>query len=287
LKVLLCKPEYFDVTEFDRQNKHMDPGKRPNRNRALQSHKQLAEIYSLLGVETLFIEPVPGLIDMTFSANCGLVLGKKVLLSNFRPERRRPESLHYRKYFESLGYEVHHLPEDIYFEGAGDAIPYKNKILLGYGFRTDKKAIPYIEKFSEREVVPLELKHSGKGKKILYHFDTTSVVLEEIETFIACQEAFTKNAFEALKKLGNIFLASYEDGANLALNAVAVPKKEIVIKSAVDPFNEDYNGVVITSSLASRELVGMIEQLNYSVVLIDLKEFLKSGGGAFCLTKIL
>ncbi len=287
MKVLLCKPEYFDVTEFDRQNKHMDPRQRPNLGKALRSHEQLIEIYKLLGIEVLFIEPRPDLVDMTFSANCGLVFGKKVLLSNFRPDRRKLESLHYGKYFESQGYEVHTLPKDIYFEGAGDAIPYKNKILLGYGFRTDKEAIPYIERFTGREAVPLELKRPGKGKKILYHFDTTSIILEEIETFISCREAFAKNSFKLLEKLGNIFLAGYEDGYNLALNAVVIPKKEIASQSLIDCADYNCNGAVITSNLASSELVKIIEKFNYCPILVDLREFLKSGGGAFCLTKIL
>ena len=234
---------------------------------------------------------------MTFTANCGLVIGKKVILSNYKPVRRRGETAHFQKFFEIQGYQVYNLPKNLFFEGSGDAIPYKDKIICGYGFRTSRKTLDYIEKIMELETVPIGLVPQDAGRKNFYHFDTTTIVLEEKETFITYPLAFDGESLRRLEKLGSIEIASYKDAANLALNAVAIPRAEINITKGLGGFaeyvnfflinNQDYKGAVVTSSLVSAKLQSQIIRAKYMPVLIHLQEFLKSGGGAFCLTKIL
>lgn len=299
MRVLLCAPTYFDVPETDIDNMYMDPVNRPNLFLAKAQHDALIKIYENLGLETWLIPPKKGLVDMTFTANCGLVIGKKIILSNFKPQRRRGEAKQFKEFFESLGYQIYILPEGLFFEGSGDAVSYKDKILCGFGFRTSKQALPYIERIAEKEVVPLELKHPGAGKKIFYHLDTAVLVMDELETLIAYRGAFTKESWRRLEKLCNLVLASYEDANNLALNAVVIPESEIKARydKAVDsPANNallamamfsEIRGVVVTSCLASEALRRQIENCHYLLLRVDLGEFLKSGGGAFCLTKIL
>ncbi len=299
MQVLLCSPHYFDVPEFDPQNKHMDPYARPDLARALAQHDELVNVYHYLGINVYLIRPIPKLVDMTFTANLGFIHNKKVLLSNFTPARRREESDHFGSFLRKLGYLPYTIPQGIFFEGAGDAIPFRGKILCGYGFRTSLGALSYLERLMEKEVVPLELRDPGEGKRILYHLDTTGIFMEDIETVIAYPGAFTKSALRRLEKIANIIPASYEDANNLALNAVVLPKTEISGQFDKVP-NEnsstalmalgmwpELRGVVVTSALASKALKDKIERCKYFPVAVELDEFLKSGGGAFCLTKIL
>src|SRR3989344_2038889 len=184
MKVLLCSPKYFDVTEFDPDNKHMDPANKPNKALAFTQHDKLVQLYEDLGLEVYLIPPRKGLVDMTFSANCGFVDGQLFIPSRFKPLRRRDEAGYYENFFRELGYNICHLSGKETFEGAGDAIPYKDKILCGYGFRTSKEALPYLERFAQKEVVPLKLVRPGKGKKICYHLDTAGIFLEEAGALI-------------------------------------------------------------------------------------------------------
>lgn len=287
----MCEPLYFDVPETDPDNLHMDPQNRPDRSKAVIEHHQLRCLYEALGIKIRLLPPPPGLVDITFTANLGLVIGKKVLISNFKPERRRGESRYYREFLEKLGYEIHTLPEGIFFEGAGDALLYRDKILCGYGFRTSKAAIPYVEKLAGKEVVPVQLLHPGDGKKILYHLDTACMVFEGPKALIIHREVLSPESLKRLENLATVFPASYEDAANLALNAVVVPRPELkpnFLKTLKMPSKWDIAlGVVVTSDLASEALKYRIRRLGYWPVTMSLAEFLKSGGGAFCLTKIL
>ena len=299
MKVLLCRPQYFDVPEFDPQNKHMNPNSRPDLALALKQHDELVQVYHQLGLDVYLIRPVHKLVDMTFTANLGFVCGNKILLSNFIPQRRRDESEYFASFLKKLGYIVYTLPQGIFFEGAGDAIPFGDKILCGYGFRTSPAALAYLEYIMEKEVVPLQLKYPGNGKRIFYHLDTAGIFMEDIQTAIVYPGALTKEALRRLEKVANIIPASYEDANNLALNAVVIPKTEIW--GQFDKVTNDkagtalmalglwpeLKGVVVTSGLASDALKRKIERCKYLPVTVELTEFLKSGGGAFCLTKIL
>ena len=129
MDVLMCKPTYFDIIEKDRYgNTHMDPDKKPNTDRALVEWGKLVNIYKMLGITVHLIDPIQGLPDMTFTANCGFTfIGKDarsyVLLSNFRPERRHEEKGYFASYFRHvLGYSTISLEDILYFEGAGDAL---------------------------------------------------------------------------------------------------------------------------------------------------------------------
>lgn len=299
MKVLLCWSSYFDVTEFDPQNKHMDPNQRPNVELAATQHRELVDIYDQLGLDVYLAPPVSKLVDMVFTANLGVIIGNKVLMSNFTPMRRREESEYFASFLRKLGYLPYHLPQGIFFEGAGDAIVFGDKILCGYGFRTSKRALAYIEHLMDREVIPLQLQYPGGGKRILYHLDTAGIFMEDAETVILYPGALTKESLRRLEKVANIISASYEDANNLALNAVVVPKTEIWghfdkvknEKASLAHFAlgmwPELRGVVVTSGLASQDLKKKIEKCKYMPVTVDLGEFLKSGGGAFCLTKIL
>ncbi|MBI2109373.1 MAG: hypothetical protein HYT93_04365 [Parcubacteria group bacterium] len=325
----MIQPTYLNVTEKDKHgNLHMDPDNKPNLPKAIPQWKRLAEgAYIMLGVVGHFMNPVPGLPDMTFTANGAFTFigkdGRKYMIrSKFRPERRKGEERYFESYFmHTLHYAVINIWTDeygtknknpIYFEGAGDAIPFGDAILMGYGFRTSYGMARELRAISGKRVIPLKLQKGDEGDKILYHLDTTMIVIDDPleKIIIAYKHAFSKYSWNCLvrevkRQKGTLIEASYGDAAGLALNAVVIPTKEIIlnethaqkdpllyshfqnIKAAIKDKEKNFKGVIITSDTASQELLNIINNLGYYPLTLPLGEFLKSGGGAFCLTKIL
>ena len=74
---------------------------------------------------------------MVFTANAGLTVGKKFIPSNFRHQERAGEAPHFARWMEEHGYEIIWLPENLYFEGEGDALFGGDALFCGYKFRTD------------------------------------------------------------------------------------------------------------------------------------------------------
>ena len=111
--------------------------------------------------------PQPGLPDLVFTANAGLVFHATFLSSRFRHEVRAKESPHFDAWFAEHGFTVEHLPEDMYHEGAGDALFCGETLFAGYRTRSDASAHQWVgEQFGVR-VLPLELVNPR-----FYHLDT-------------------------------------------------------------------------------------------------------------------
>src|SRR5579864_5609466 len=75
-------------------------------------------------------------------ANAGLVDRHRFVVSRFRYPERQPETIHDAAWFQAKGYEIIELSleSEAYFEGCGDVFPMRNRLLAGYGFRTDHAA---------------------------------------------------------------------------------------------------------------------------------------------------
>lgn len=288
MQVLVCSPQYFTVNEKDDENLYMDPSVRPDHKKSLAQHKNLTQgcYRAELGLDVRFIDPVVDLPDMTFTANSAFICDGKAILANFKPKRRHGETPVYEKFYKTLGYQIVIPPKGIFFEGAGDAILYHDKILLGCGFRTSKEAKPWLEKVTGREVVLLELVKPLVGDKNFYHRDTAILLFEQEKTFILYAGAFTKESIDRLDALGKIYSVSYRDAAPLALNGLVVKKSEMSL-CAQDQLPEHFHGVAVLSSTASARVQNTVQHIGYKPVLVEVAEFLKAGGGPFCLTKVL
>src|ERR1051326_5595765 len=80
------------------------------------------------------ITPQTGLPDMVFTANAGVTVGRKFVLSRFLYRERQGEEEHFRKWFQQHGFEVFELPPDLPFEGAGDALLDRQGACLWAGY---------------------------------------------------------------------------------------------------------------------------------------------------------
>ena len=117
------------------------------------------------GIELM--RAVEGLPDMVFTANAGVVVGRRALVSRFRhPERQREED-YFERWFREQGYEVLALDKTLYFEGAGDLLGFPDAWFGGYRQRSDIRAFPKLGDIFQREIIPLELIDTR-----FYHLDT-------------------------------------------------------------------------------------------------------------------
>ncbi|MGH7844938.1 MAG: dimethylarginine dimethylaminohydrolase family protein, partial [Candidatus Binatia bacterium] len=121
MQLLMCPPSHYGI-EYE-----INPWmKRSRQTDAALATRQWDELHRMLAeklpVEIHLIDAVPGLPDMVFTANAGLVWQNKFIVSNFRHEVRRGEGAHFAQWFRARGFEIVDLPEEYYFEGEGDLL---------------------------------------------------------------------------------------------------------------------------------------------------------------------
>src|SRR5882724_5677836 len=109
-RFLVCPPDLFDV------NYVINPWMEGNVHKASRemAASQWQELYGVLqtSAEVEKITPQQGLPDMVFTANAGVVVGEKCVLSHFFHRERQGEEGHFKKWFKKQGFEVHEMPRD-------------------------------------------------------------------------------------------------------------------------------------------------------------------------------
>jgi len=258
---LMCEPRYFEVSYV------INPWMTANIGRVNQAlaARQWQNLFDTLAVMShiRLVEPVAGLPDMVFTANAGLVTRRnEVIVSTFRHPERQGESQHYRKFFADAGYQIKNIPENIVFEGAGDALfDSAGELWFGSGPRSDAAAITEIAHVFQVGINPVELIDPR-----WYHLDTAFCPLSDGYA-LAYKKAFTEASVAAIQhKLGNkVIWVSDEDANNFACNAVCMDHEIILYR-------------------ASSELKASLKRYNFTVIEIDVSEFMKSGGSCKCMT---
>ena len=267
-KVLMCKPEYFEVNysgnEFMKGNiDNVDKAK------ALSQWNGLKEIYVSLGYEVVLIEPVKDLVDMVFTANQSLPFldasgKKKVILSKMKNEQRKDEVKYFKDFYLKRDYEVIELPDEIrYFESMGDCvIDYNRNILFGgFGFRTDEKTYDIIAKYTDFKIVKLKLVNP-----VLYHLDTCFSVLNS-ETAVIQKSAFDENGLKVLKECFDTIISA-DEKENLeyfVCNCHCPDGRNVIVQKGSVRFVED------------------ITKTGLNLIEVETGEFMKSGGSVFCM----
>ena len=214
--------------------------------------------------ELLFVPPQPGLPDMVFTANAGLPLGRTVVLSRFMTNERRPEEPFFHAFFEKQGFAIAPWPDEIPFEGAGDALAddWRGLIWCGHGWRTSPEAPPLLEAIFGRRVVGL-----GLVDPRFYHLDTCFCPLSDgrLMYYPAAFDAESVETIERLVSPERRFEVELADALHFACNAVECGERVIL--------NE-----------ASEGLKRRLRDAGFTPTLTPLGEFIKAGGSAKCLT---
>lgn len=257
----MCKPLYFSSVDYV-INPWMKPGT-IDEKKAMIQWENLVKAYQDLGVKVEVIDQKPDVADMVFSADQGIVKNGKVLLSHFQYPQRQGETKYYEKWFKDHGYQTEYLPDGINLEGNGVAQFWRDIIFVGIGYRTGRKACEFMEKVFGKKVIPLE-----NIDPLFFHLDVGLFDLDE-NTIFYYPPAFSDEAIKILKeRVPNLVKFSKEEIDNFASNSV-VTDKHVICQSGNPTFEKKLN------------------KLGYKMVEVDLSEFIKSGGGANCLTNIL
>lgn len=261
-KILMCPPDYFSVDYVINPWMAGNEGTLDAARATAQWSALRDEMAAVADIELL--EPQPELPDLVFTANAGFVDGRKAVPSHFMPQERRPEEAYLKWWFADRGFELHVLPDDVGFEGAGDCLidrlgPW---LWTGYGFRTEIEAHRFLSEWFEREVVSVRLVDSR-----FYHIDTCLCPLEGgyLLYFPDAFDAESIAAIESRVPPDKRLRVSAEDAGNFACNAVNVHRHVFVHRM---------------SDAMQRQLA----DAGFTVREVRLSEFLKAGGSAKCLT---
>lgn len=258
---LMCKPTYFEVSYI------INPWMETNIGQVNQAlaFTQWQSLYDTLSRHATIklIQPAPGLPDMVFTANAGLIKQhKEVIIATFLHPERQGESIYYAKFFREAGYQLKELTPGIVFEGAGDALfDTDGKLWFGSGPRSDAAAISEIASALQVNIQAVELVDPR-----WYHLDTAFCPLADGYA-LAYKHAFSAASAALIQnKLGKkVIWVSDEDASNFACNAVCLDHEIILYR-------------------ASAELKATLNGYNFNVTEIDVSEFMKSGGSCKCMT---
>ena len=257
-RILMCSPDYYGI-EYE-INPWMSRHRGSTPERAAAQWRALYETLLGLGVGVELLTPQPGLPDLVFTANAGLVFHQRFFTSRFRHEVRARETPHFDAWFAGHGFTVEALPEGMYFEGAGDALFCGKGLFAGYRIRSDVQGHQHIAQALHRQVLPLELVNP-----FFYHLDTCFCPLAPGEA-IYYPEAFDVYGRRVLEAhVPHLIAVTQADAHRFGCNAVVVGKT-VVINAGCERLAAD---------LAGR---------GYAPVAVELDEFIKSGGSAKCLT---
>lgn len=253
---VMTRPTFFTVEYAI--NPWMDTTTPVDVDLAVEQWEILRETYRGLGHTVDLVDPVPGLPDMVYTANAGLIINGAAIVARFKHAERHGESAAYATWMDRRGHQptsTRHVNE-----GQGDLLVVGSMILAGTGFRTDPQAHLEVAALTGLPVISLELVDPR-----FYHLDTALTVLDD-NTIAYYPPAFTDRARARLQQLfPDAIEVSSTDAYVLALNAVSDGKH--VVHPA--------------------QATGFAEQLyhhGFHPIGVDLSELLKGGGSVKCCT---
>jgi N-dimethylarginine dimethylaminohydrolase len=258
MQILMCPPLYYgieyEINPWMSRIRQSDP---------LLAQHQWRALYQLLkhrlNMDVSLIKPRPGLPDMVFTANAGLVWKNKFIVSNFRYQVRRAEATHFENWFAVRNYEIFHLPEQSHFEGEGDLLMCGDVLFAGYPIRSSVISHQRAAEIIERGVISLKLTNDW-----FYHLDTCLCPLSNNEA-IYYPAAFDARGLKVLKNhIGTLISVTEQEARRFACNAIVV-EKNVIMNDGCPRIRRQ------------------LESLGFSVFEIPLAEFIKAGGSAKCL----
>ncbi|WP_329408778.1 N-dimethylarginine dimethylaminohydrolase [Nocardia vinacea] len=254
---VMCRPDHFDVCYSI--NPWMNPQETVDRALALSQWETLRATFEHYGHRIDVVPGEPGLPDMVFAANSGLIVGDRAMSARFTHAERAAEGPAYHRWFAQLGL-VELVGAQETNEGEGDFLLVGERMLAATGFRSSTAAHREVERYFDLPVVSLELVDPR-----FYHLDTALMALDDTNV------AYFAPAFSAASQA---ILAELYPDAILATDADAV----------VLGLNGVSDGLNVFISSRADNLASELRAQGYNPVGVDLSELLKAGGGVKCCT---
>jgi N-dimethylarginine dimethylaminohydrolase len=257
-RILMCPPDYYGI-EYE-INPWMNRSQGAVRDLAVRQWTTLRDTLLGLGVTVELLPPVPGLPDLVFTANAGLMFRDRFLSSRFKHDVRARESPHFDAWFAANGFRVEHLPELHFHEGAGDALFCGDALFAGYRTRSDATSHQWVANALGVQVLPLELVNPR-----FYHLDTCFCPLAP-GVALYHPGAFDTYGRRVLHThVPKLIPVNDEDAHRFGCNAVVV-------------------GTTVVHNSRCPTLAADLAGQGFRSLEVELDEFLKAGGSAKCLT---
>ncbi len=261
-RYLMCPPPHFNVTYAI--NPWMDLATPVDRALAQRQWDALVATYRAAGAEVELIDPQPGLPDLVFTANLGIVDGETFVPARMRHPERRPETAHAIRWFREHGFAIRELGGDAPQEGAGDALPFGDTLVAGHGgARSNAGAYVELGRIVAGAIAPLTL-----ADPRYYHVDIVFCPLDA-DTALYAPTALDEDGAQRIAKL--------------VPDAIALTADEVAAFSA----NSVVIGRTVVMPACSTRLEHELRERGFEPVVVDVSEFLKAGGGPRCLTLAL
>ena len=259
----------------------IEPGKRePDANQAMI---QFLNLYGFIASEGLvYLLPTPQggeLQDLTFTANIGVTLEhmpeqNTIVLSNFTSEPRRDETEVGRRFFESMGYDVH-VPETK-FEGEAELKHLHDNVYAGgYGIRSQQETYDWMSDRFDMTVVKMAL-----VDPYLYHLDCTVFPITREQTLV-CVEMYDRQEISELEKYTDIIdvptNAAFSGVCNsVRLNNTILNASHIQhLKAGTEEYQDEAS--------KNRLLEDIAAKLAFEVTYFNLSEYHKGGALLSCM----
>lgn len=257
----MCPPRHFGV--LYEINPWMSREVPVSTDRSREQWDALAATLVDAGAEVETIDPIDGLPDMVFTANAGVVWDDRFVPSRFRHAERSGEEAYFKLWAAARGLHVTALPGDPFFEGAGDALPFRDRIVAGYRIRSEFDAHTALAKTLDVEVLSVELVDQR-----FYHLDLTFCPLDDRRALIV-PEAWDDYGRRVIESVVPEPIALEPD------ESLAFCANSVVIDDA------------IVMPACTTRLERALGAAGFHVHVSPVDEFLKAGGGVRCLTLAL
>lgn len=254
---LMCPPDHYSVEYAI--NPWMDHGTTVDRSRAVHQWERLVTTIERAGGLVDVVTPDPGLPDMVFTANAGVISDRTFIPASMRfPERAREPEL-VAAWAEEQGFAVVPVAEGT-FEGMGDLLPFAGRFVAGHGHRSNRVAWRTISQVLSTPVIDIALPEPR-----FYHLDLVFTPLDSHSALIA-PLGLTSAGLETLMALvPDPILLTDAEALSFSANSIVV------------------GGTVISPALSDR-LSTELRDRGFNPVVAPVGEFLKAGGAVRCLT---
>ncbi len=259
-EVFVCPPTHVELAYSI--NPWMDTSVPFSPDLAMEQWKRLVDAYvDVLGPERVHrCPPKEGLTEVCFFGDSVFVCEGKALFGEFRHPERVSERPYVQSYLLEQGFQGTNVPEGVVFEGAGETVMWRDKILFGFGKRSMEVARHFLRQTFGFDTIDLEMESDE-----FYHLDTAFLPLHG-DLIAYYPGAFgpidnaTIESFDCEK-----IVVSEEDARRFACNAVVY-------------------GDVVFAHQGPQEIWAELRKRGFDVREFDVSEFVKLGGGIKCLT---
>ncbi|MEO8695023.1 MAG: arginine deiminase-related protein [Acidimicrobiales bacterium] len=260
-RLLMCPPDEFGVEYSINPWMNVDHGVD-----AVLAHRQwqaLLDTLTAAGAAVEVLPAQPGVPDLVFTANAGLVDGDHFALATFRHVQRQPERLTTAAWFAEHGFVVDELPAGLVQEGAGDALPFRDRLVAGHGLRSRRSAYDYMARAKGLAIQPVRLVDPR-----LYHLDIVFCPLDDRSAMVAPSGIVRRDALALVESIPDPIIIEHSDALQFVANSVVV-------------------GRTVVMPYVPREIGRALEARGFAVVECPMSEFQKAGGACRCLTLAL